>query len=119
MRVSTKTRKTADRRRKKAALRRSKKRADRIRPAYEPDDGPLTAKQIAAIKKLVPQGRGMVVTSSLFPDELTQASRRKQRGSRGAKTGGKGWDAFQAMLDRPARRKPKLVRLLKTKAPWD
>lgn len=36
-------------------------------PAYERDDGPLTAKQIKAIKKLVPQGREMVVTSSLFP----------------------------------------------------
>ncbi len=36
-----------------------------------------------------------------------------------AKRGGKGWKAFQAMLDRPARRNPKLARLLKTKAPWD
>ncbi len=34
-------------------------------PAYEPDDGPLTDKQIAAIKKMVPQGR-MKVTKSLL-----------------------------------------------------
>lgn len=26
-------------------------------PRYEPDDGPLTAEQLAAIDKLVPQGR--------------------------------------------------------------
>ena len=35
-------------------------------PAYEPDDGPLTAKQIKATKKLEPQGRGRSVKSSLF-----------------------------------------------------
>lgn len=70
------------------------RRAVKKSPAYEPDDGPLTAKQIGAIKKLVGaglrHGGSIVVVSSLFPDESTQASRRKRRGSRGAKMGGKG-----------------------------
>lgn len=35
-------------------------------PAYERENGPLTAKQIKAIKKLVPQGRMKKVKSSLF-----------------------------------------------------
>lgn len=34
-------------------------------PTYEPDDGPLTDKQIAAIRKMVPQGK-MKVTKSLL-----------------------------------------------------
>jgi len=34
-------------------------------PRYEPDDGPLTAKQLKAIKRLEPQGR-MEVSESLF-----------------------------------------------------
>jgi hypothetical protein len=34
-------------------------------PAYEPDNGPLSDKQIAAIKKMVPQGK-MKVTKSLL-----------------------------------------------------
>ena len=34
-------------------------------PAYEPDDGPLTSRQLAAIRKLVPQGK-MKVTASLL-----------------------------------------------------
>ena len=34
-------------------------------PAYEPDNGPLTARQLAAIGKIVPQGK-MKVTSSLL-----------------------------------------------------
>ena len=35
-------------------------------PAYEPDDGPLTRRQIAAIRKRVPQGRVKSVKSTLF-----------------------------------------------------
>lgn len=35
-------------------------------PAYERDNGPLTAKQLRAIKKLVPQGRMKKIKSSLF-----------------------------------------------------
>lgn len=35
-------------------------------PAYEPDDGDLTARQIAAIRKRVPQGRMKSVKSSLY-----------------------------------------------------
>jgi len=34
-------------------------------PTYERDDGPLTAKQLAAIEKIAPQGR-MKVTASLL-----------------------------------------------------
>ena len=34
-------------------------------PAYDPDDGPLTDRQIAVIRKRVPQGR-MKVTKSLL-----------------------------------------------------
>ena len=33
--------------------------------------------------------------------------------------GSREWNAFRAALDRPARAKPDLKRLLKTKAPWD
>ncbi len=36
------------------------------KPAYEQDDGPLTAKQLKAIRKLEPQGRMKSVRSSLF-----------------------------------------------------
>lgn len=46
------------------------------KPSYEPDDGPLTTSDIRAIKRLVPQGRGRMV-SSLFPDKPTKAGRRK------------------------------------------
>ncbi len=35
-------------------------------PAYEPDDGGLTARQIAAIRKRVHQGRMKSIKSSLF-----------------------------------------------------
>ncbi|NQW94242.1 MAG: hypothetical protein HQ446_09445 [Polaromonas sp.] len=43
-----------------------RKLADEVLPTYEPDDGPLTAKQIAAIRKAAgPSGRGKVI-SSLF-----------------------------------------------------
>lgn len=42
------------------------KLASEVLPTYEPDDGPLTAKQIAAIRKAAgPVGRGKVA-SSLF-----------------------------------------------------
>ena len=42
------------------------KLASEVLPTYEPDDGPLTAKQIAAVRKAAgPVGRGKV-TSSLF-----------------------------------------------------
>ena len=43
-----------------------RKLADEVLPKYEPDDGPLTAKQLAAIKKAVPQGKLKSVRSSLF-----------------------------------------------------
>ncbi len=35
-------------------------------PAYEPDDGDLTARQIAAVRKRVPQGRMKSIKSTLF-----------------------------------------------------
>ncbi len=57
---------TANRRPRKSASRRLKKQVAKAQPAYEPDDGPLTAKQIEAIKRLVPQGLGKSVKSSLF-----------------------------------------------------
>ncbi len=61
---------------------RKTRRAARKTPAYERDDGPLTEEQIAAIKKLVPQGRGMRIASSLFPDETARTGGRtgKRRG---------------------------------------
>jgi hypothetical protein len=37
-----------------------------VLPAYEPDDGDLTAREIAAIRKRVPQGRMKSIMSSLF-----------------------------------------------------
>ncbi len=37
-----------------------------VLPAYEPDDGDLTAREIAAIRKRVPQGRMKSIKSSLF-----------------------------------------------------
>lgn len=40
--------------------------AKEVLPAYEPDDGDLTARQIAAIRKQVPQGRMKSVKSALF-----------------------------------------------------
>ena len=43
-----------------------KKLAKEVLPAYEKDDGLLTRKQLAAIKKAVPQGRVRRVSSSLF-----------------------------------------------------
>lgn len=43
-----------------------RKLADEVLPTYEPDDGLLTAKQMAAIKKAVPQGKLKSVRSSLF-----------------------------------------------------
>jgi CHAD domain-containing protein len=43
-----------------------RKLADEVLPKYEPDDGPLTAKQLAAIKKAVPQGKLKSVRASLF-----------------------------------------------------
>lgn len=43
--------------------------AEELLPAYEPDDGPLTAKQLAALRKaadrVLPQGR-LINRSSLF-----------------------------------------------------
>ncbi len=42
------------------------KLAGEVLPTYEPDDGPLTAKQMAAVRKAAgPAGRGKVL-SSLF-----------------------------------------------------
>ena len=43
-----------------------KKLASEVLPVYEKDDGLLTRKQLAAIKKAVPQGRVRQVASSLF-----------------------------------------------------
>jgi hypothetical protein len=43
-----------------------RKLADEVLPTYEPDDGLLTPKQLAAILKAVPQGRMKSVRSSLF-----------------------------------------------------
>jgi CHAD domain-containing protein len=43
-----------------------RKLADEVLPHYEADDGPLTAKQMAAIKKATGPARGGVVSSSLF-----------------------------------------------------
>lgn len=54
----------ADKPRRKRGHRRAKPSTKA--PAYEPDDGPLTAKQIEAIKKLEPQGIMKSVRSSLF-----------------------------------------------------
>lgn len=42
------------------------KLANDVLPTYEPDDGPLTAKQMAAIKKAVPQNQLKSVKASLF-----------------------------------------------------
>jgi CHAD domain-containing protein len=43
-----------------------RKLADEVLPKYEPDDGLLTAKQLAAVKKAVPQGKLKSVRASLF-----------------------------------------------------
>lgn len=40
--------------------------ADQLMPKYEQDDGPLTKKQIAAIRKASPAGKCTSVLSSLF-----------------------------------------------------
>lgn len=55
---------SADKPRRKRGHRRAKPATKA--PAYEADDGPLTAKQLKAIKKLEPQGRMKSVRSSLF-----------------------------------------------------
>lgn len=54
---------SADKPRRKRGRRRAKAVAKKL--AHEPDDGPLTAKQLRAIKKLEPQGRGKW-SSSMF-----------------------------------------------------
>ena len=46
-----------------AALRRL---ADEFIPAYEPDDGPVSDRMLAAIKAQIPQGEYKSVASSLF-----------------------------------------------------
>lgn len=43
-----------------------RKLADEILPAYESDDGPLSAKQLAAIRKAAGPASGGKVISSLF-----------------------------------------------------
>ena len=43
-----------------------RKLANEVLPTYEPDDGPLTAKQMAAIRKAVPQTQLKSVKASLF-----------------------------------------------------
>jgi len=42
------------------------KLAKEVIPAYEADEGDLTEKQLAAIRKAVPQGKPRSVKSSLF-----------------------------------------------------
>jgi len=42
------------------------KLAREVIPAYEVDEGDLTEKQLAAIRKAVPQGKSRSVISSLF-----------------------------------------------------
>jgi CHAD domain-containing protein len=42
------------------------KLASEVLPSYEPDDGPLTDKQMAAIRKAVPQNQLKSVKASLF-----------------------------------------------------
>jgi hypothetical protein len=43
-----------------------KQLAKEVLPAYEADEGGLTPRQLAAIRKRVPQGRGKRVKSTLF-----------------------------------------------------
>lgn len=43
-----------------------RKLADEVLPHYEPDDGPLTAKQLAAVRKAAGPAKGGKVSSSLF-----------------------------------------------------
>jgi hypothetical protein len=43
-----------------------RKLADEVLPKYVPDDGLLTAKQLAVVKKAVPQGKLKSVRASLF-----------------------------------------------------
>jgi DNA-binding MurR/RpiR family transcriptional regulator len=43
-----------------------RKLADEVLPSYEPDDGPLTPKQMAAIRKAAGPASGGKVVSSLF-----------------------------------------------------
>jgi DNA-binding MurR/RpiR family transcriptional regulator len=43
-----------------------RKLADEVLPTYEPDDGPLTAKQMAVIRKAAGPASGGKVASSLF-----------------------------------------------------
>jgi hypothetical protein len=45
-----------------------RKLASEVLPAYERDDGPLTKKQLAAIRKLVPQNHGKPMIESLFEE---------------------------------------------------
>lgn len=43
-----------------------RKLANEVLPTYEQDDGPLTARQMAAIRKAVPQNQLKSVKASLF-----------------------------------------------------
>jgi CHAD domain-containing protein len=43
-----------------------RKLADEVLPKYEPDDGPVNAKQMVAIRKAAGPARGKKVASSLF-----------------------------------------------------
>lgn len=43
-----------------------RKLADEVLPTYEPDDGLLTAKQLAAIRRISPPDKYALVVSSLF-----------------------------------------------------
>jgi hypothetical protein len=43
-----------------------KKLAQEVLPAYERDDGPVTAATLKALKKREPQGKLKIVASSLF-----------------------------------------------------
>lgn len=58
--------------------------AARKAPAYERDDGPVTPKQLRAIKRLEPQGR-MKVKASLLPSLEGFRRSIKVRGTRAAR----------------------------------
>lgn len=90
-----------------------KKRGKRPR-----DDSLWAARRIEAIKRLVGaclrHGGSVALVS-----RRTDAGKPRTAGKPRAKKDSKKRDAFHAMLDRPARRNPRLVKLLKTKAPWE
>lgn len=91
----------------------AKKRGKRLR-----NDSLWATRQIRVIKRLVGAGlrRG---GSVVLVSRRTDAGKPRTTGKPRTKMSSKRWDAFHAMLDRPARRNPRLARLLKTKPPWE